>query len=132
MIPLIGLLGCGVVARSDDHTGSGVPLSEPQPSSPITAIRDLSPAQSNGTLVNLQGQVGKQVPFLGSRAYELQDGTGAIWVLTTQQAPAIGTPIVVRGKVRYQQVTVDNQRMREIYLEEQESVVRPSPQPSSP
>ena len=53
------------------------------------------------------------------QAYEIQDQTGTIWIVTQKDAPKSGKAVLVKGKVRYQQIPVGSQDLGEIYIEEQ-------------
>lgn len=120
ILPCIGLLSCGVIARSDVNTpasnGNGPQL--PGLFKPaLTSIQDLGQLRPN-TSVHLEGKVGRQAPFLGSRAYELQDATGSIWVLTTRTDLKPGATVVIRGRLQQQRIQIGGQVSRELYIQE--------------
>jgi hypothetical protein len=50
--------------------------------------------------VGLKGDVIRSASLLGSGAYQLDDGTGTIWVVSTKGVPRQGARVAVRGKVR--------------------------------
>ena len=50
--------------------------------------------------VGLKGEVIKSASILGQGAYQLDDGTGTIWVVSTKGVPRQGARVAVRGKVR--------------------------------
>ena len=50
--------------------------------------------------VGLKGEVIKSASVLGQGAYQLDDGTGTIWVVSTKGVPRQGARVAVRGKVR--------------------------------
>jgi hypothetical protein len=50
--------------------------------------------------VGLKGHVVKSASVLGRGAYQLDDGTGTIWVVAGKGVPREGARVVVRGKVR--------------------------------
>ena len=50
--------------------------------------------------VALKGDVIKSASVLGHGAYQLDDGTGTIWVVSSKGVPREGARVVVRGKVR--------------------------------
>jgi len=99
---LVGLTGCSSLIR----LGIGV--------TPIQQVRERWQLYST---VYLRGTVVNQVPLLESWAYEVQDSTGTIWVLTEQPVP--DGHILLRGKVRYQVVPIDNQDVGEAYILEE-------------
>lgn len=49
--------------------------------------------------VGLLGTVTDSYGFLGNGAYELDDGTGRIWVATTRGVPSRGSRVGVSGRV---------------------------------
>ena len=50
--------------------------------------------------VGLRGQVIKSASVLGTGAYQLDDGTGTIWVVSSKGVPRQGARVAVRGRVR--------------------------------
>ncbi|HEY7413461.1 MAG TPA: hypothetical protein VII13_22155 [Vicinamibacteria bacterium] len=50
--------------------------------------------------VGLKGDVVESVSVLGRGAYQLDDGTGTIWVVSTKGVPRKGARVAVRGRVR--------------------------------
>ncbi|HET8644710.1 MAG TPA: hypothetical protein VFO85_04425 [Vicinamibacteria bacterium] len=50
--------------------------------------------------VGLRGDVVKSASLVGRGAYQLDDGTGTIWVVSSKGVPREGARVVVRGKVR--------------------------------
>ncbi|MBW4540269.1 MAG: hypothetical protein KME43_14145 [Myxacorys chilensis ATA2-1-KO14] len=84
----------------------------------ITKVRDIGKNKKHFS-VHVRGVVGAQAPLMGGvRAYELKDETGSIWIVTTNQIPMQGTPIVVKGTVRLQQIQVGGQDQSAVYLEQ--------------
>lgn len=84
----------------------------------ITKVSEVHKQKTHFT-VHLQGKIGPQAPLLGQRAYELQDSTGSIWVVTREPIPASGTQVKVTGKVRYQQILLDGKDQGAVYVEQQ-------------
>jgi hypothetical protein len=70
--------------------------------------------------VHLEGTVIDRVPLLNAQVYQLQDGTGAIWILTTDPSLQPGEQIVVKGKVRFESIPIAGQELGEAYIEEQQ------------
>jgi hypothetical protein len=68
-----------------------------------TKIGDLqaNPAQYEGKEVDIKGTVGETfwLAILSQGAYQLGDGSGTIWVVTTQPSPQKGMQISTRGTV---------------------------------
>ena len=50
--------------------------------------------------VTVGGQVVKSVSLLGRGAYQIDDGTGTLWVATKPGAPRQGAKVAVTGRVR--------------------------------
>lgn len=68
-----------------------------------TKIGDIlaNPGQYNGKEVSVRGTVGDTLWFavLDKGAYQLGDGSGTIWVVTTQPPPQKGLEISTKGTV---------------------------------
>ena len=58
-----------------------------------------NPARYHNKQVALIGTVTDSYGALGSGIYELDDGTGRIWVITTQGVPNRGTRVGVSGEI---------------------------------
>ena len=68
-----------------------------------TSIKDLmsDPASYDGKTVQVDGQVKSNIGALGFGAYQVDDGTGTITVVTTSGgAPQEGAKVAVEGKFR--------------------------------
>ena len=117
---LAGLLACGkpVLSPSSPKLVANVQ---------VKPIETLQPQAANAT-VYIRGRVGKQAPFLESRAYEVQDDSGSVWVVTTGPAPASGTEILLQARVRYQSIPLAGKEAGEVYLEEM-AVLEQKPPP---
>ncbi len=84
----------------------------------VTPIRELKPQQDKAT-VYIQGKVDSSVPLVKRQAYQINDSTGKIWVITNQTGWKVGQQVVVKGKVSYQSIPLAGQEFGEIYLEEE-------------
>ncbi|GET38238.1 hypothetical protein [Microseira wollei] len=108
-----GLCGCANLAKSR--------LSFlPRPNVPITTIGDVQKSSPKSSTVYLEGEVGKQVPFVDSSAYELKDSTGSIWVVTKQKAPNQKDQVLLKAKVQHKNISVGGKTLKEVYVEEQQ------------
>ncbi|BAZ07118.1 hypothetical protein NIES3974_37810 [Calothrix sp. NIES-3974] len=98
-------------------TGSGINMIGAN----VTPIRDLSsdliPNQEQ-TTVYVQGKVIQRVPLVKKYAYQIDDNTGKIWVLTEQNNLKVNSQVVIKGQLRYQSISFEGQNFGEIYLEE--------------
>ena len=68
-----------------------------------TKISDIqsNPAQYQGKEIDIKGTVGETfwLAILNKGAYQLGDGSGTIWVVTTQPSPQKGLAISTHGTV---------------------------------
>ncbi|HEY9845345.1 MAG TPA: hypothetical protein V6D03_04025 [Candidatus Caenarcaniphilales bacterium] len=85
----------------------------------ITDVQDVKQQWQHDSTVYIQGAVSNQVQLLESWAYQVQDKTGAIWVLTKQPVPARANHVLLKGRVRYQAITTDSQDLKEAYIVEE-------------
>lgn len=105
---LFPLLGCSRPAISGADTS---------PEVATIAIQDVL-SQGKDAIVTVKGTVGDRAPLLGGTVYELQDGTGKIWVLTKGQAPEKGQEIKVMGILRYKSIPIAGKEQGSLYLEQ--------------
>ena len=111
-----GLLGCGQLSHSGVNVLQAINV-------PVTNIRDIQTSRNANSTVYLKGKVVSLAPFLGSGAYELQDATGSIWVIT-KQIPAKGDEVLIRSQVQYESIPVGGKDLGEVYAQEQEQMER--------
>jgi hypothetical protein len=106
ILPAIGLLaGCTATDRLLPH--------------PTTPIAQVLQNREVGKTVHFQGKVTQQAPFIGSGAYQLQDETGKIWIVTSRELPNVGVERTVRGRVQYHSSVIQEREFGEVYIEEQ-------------
>ncbi|MDJ1175148.1 hypothetical protein [Roseofilum capinflatum] len=112
LVLMASLWGCNLESPS--------PFEFSLPSNSITPIESLSPTASE--TVYVQGRVVKVIPLLNRYAYQLEDDTGIVVVLTTGevQEPAIGDSVKVRGQLRHQSIPIQGQELGEVYVLELE------------
>ena len=70
--------------------------------------------------VPVTGSVTQQLAILNGWLYEIDDGTGQIWILTQQAAPALGSQVHVSGVLRYKAIPINGVDLGDFYLEEKE------------
>ena len=58
------------------------------------------PSHYNNRDVSVKGTVVKSTSVLGHGAYQIDDGTGSLWVVSTKGVPRKGAHVQVTGKVR--------------------------------
>ncbi len=85
---------------------------------PITPIAEVS--QNQQSTVYLEGTVERQLPLVSQGLYELVDESGAIWVLSSETPPAVGTSIAIRATIQYEQILLQGQDIGQHYAEELE------------
>jgi hypothetical protein len=106
---VVGLLGCnGLGKLGMNAIGTN-----------ITPIRQLTLKRDGQTTVYIQGKVEKRVPLLKQQAYQIDDSTGKIWVVTNQTGLQEGDKVVIKGKLRHQSIPIAGHEYGEVYLEEQ-------------
>ncbi|MFS0514576.1 hypothetical protein ACEYW6_07615 [Nostoc sp. UIC 10607] len=110
---VVGLCSCGSL------TSSGLNRSNFKIGSNVTPIREIKPEQDNQAIVYIQGQVEKQAPLMKQWAYQINDSTGKIWVVTNQKNLVEGAQVVIKGKVRYRSIPLAGKELGEVYLEEE-------------
>ncbi len=97
----------------------------------VTSINQLQQSRPRvPTQVNLRGKVQNLVPLAGATAYQLQDSSGSIWVISPNR-PNVGDILLIRGQTRYEAIVVTGQDRGEVYIQEQEVIER-QPQPPRP
>ncbi len=76
-----------------------------------------------GKVVHLTGKVTQVAPFVDNGAYQLQDDTGSVWVVTENSTPDFGKIISIKGKIQYQSLPFGDRDLGDFYIIELE--VRP-------
>ncbi|GAB4217808.1 MAG: hypothetical protein OHK0012_23800 [Synechococcales cyanobacterium] len=64
-----------------------------------TPIGTISQDPGSFQTVTVKGKVSNQFTLFGSGLYQVDDGTGTIWVVTQKGAPNLGADVVVQGEV---------------------------------
>jgi hypothetical protein len=114
---LIGVIGCSQLSQP---TVEG--LKAVQAAATVDNIQVIQRQTNYGSTVYLKGKVGKQAPLLAGTAYELQDSTGSIWILTRDPLPKQGEEVVIKGKLRYQKIQLNGKEQGSPYIEQQEQL----------
>jgi len=110
---VVGLCSCGSLTSSG--SSGMLPL---KIGSNVTPIREIKAKQGNQAIVYIQGKVEKQAPLMKQQAYQINDTTGKIWVVTNQTSLEEGAQVVIKGIVRYQSIPLAGKELGEVYLEE--------------
>ncbi|MEM6613280.1 MAG: hypothetical protein AAF652_13690 [Cyanobacteria bacterium P01_C01_bin.72] len=88
---------------------------------PLIVVEEISPKKVN-QIVYLTGKVVHQAPFLDNAAYQLEDDTGKVWVVTTQNLPRLHQKINIKGKIQYQSLPFAQQELGDFYVVELEQL----------
>lgn len=86
---------------------------------PVIKIEQIQQKKS-GKVVYLTGKVTQKAPFINTAAYQIQDQTGSVWVVTQQTPPAIEQKIAIKGKIQYQSLPLAQQELGDFYIQELE------------
>ncbi len=82
-------------------------------------IRDLQKRRNTNTTITITGKVTHIAPFLQGGAYQVENSTGSIWVLTMLDLPNPDTEITVTGQLQSQNISIEKTDFSEVYLKEQ-------------
>jgi hypothetical protein len=85
----------------------------------VTSIKELKQQLKDNPTVYIQGKVERQVPLLQQKAYQINDSTAKIWVITHQTNLKPGDQAVFKGQLRYQSIQLGGKEYGEVYLEEE-------------
>lgn len=89
------------------------------PHVPVKKVSELEKERDVKSTIYLRGKVVKHIPFVGSKAYELKDSTGAILVLTKKDFPPLKKDITIQGELNYKSIPLAGQDLGEFYVNEQ-------------
>ena len=116
-----------LVLASGFFSCGNLPMSQLNLGFNVASIGDIQKKRQVDGEVYLRGKVENRAPFVGNAAYQLQDGTGTIWVLTNQALPQLGDEVLLKGEVRYKSITLKElagKDLGEVYIEEMEQLKR--------
>jgi hypothetical protein len=102
------------------------------PSPDLIAVGKLQQLSSQTKEIYLKGQVSQVVNLLDEGAYQLQDSTGKIWVITQDSLPQLGDEILIRGQLRYESIPVGQLELGEVYVVELEQIKTYGNAPTKP
>lgn len=112
----MGLMALCVACQAP--SGSRIPaLSLPKAT---VAIESLRQPQRVERSLPLAGAVTQRLAILNGWLYQLDDGTGQVWVRSQQPAPAVGAQVQVDGVLRYEAIIINGADLGDYYLEETE------------
>ncbi|MGB7439753.1 MAG: hypothetical protein WA919_01680 [Coleofasciculaceae cyanobacterium] len=122
-----GLIGCGNSASLDTHW-----VKVGGRSVAVTKISDIQNSKEADSQVYLVGQVTNKAPLLTAGAYEIQDTSGKIWVITDKPLPHVGEQVLLKGQLQFQSIPVGGQELGEIYVQELKQLERREGQAEQP
>ena len=80
---------------------------------PLTIAQVMN--KRDGKRIYIAGEVIRTVPLVKNGAYQVQDDTNQLWVLSNQKLPEQGTKISILGKVVYQELPFSE---KQLYIQE--------------
>jgi hypothetical protein len=107
---ITGLYAC------NNQANSGITFEKFKIAANVTPIQKIS-QKNQDTTIYIQGTVEKTAPLIKKKAYQINDSTGKIWVITNQRNLVIGEQVILKGDVRYKSIPLADQEYGEIYLE---------------
>ncbi|MEM8610516.1 MAG: hypothetical protein AAGF93_00750 [Cyanobacteria bacterium P01_H01_bin.105] len=118
------IIYCGACQAPSDV---GVPaISLPKATVTVESLRQPQQVEQS---VPLSGSVIQRLAILNGWLYQIDDGTGQVWVLTQQTAPEIDQQVYVKGVLRYEAIIINEADLGDYYLEEQERQLQQSKTP---
>jgi uncharacterized protein YdeI (BOF family) len=112
---LVTQVGCSAAKDAGTRLGSGLSV---VPSVGTISISTLQKTQVQDMTVYLKGKIGKQAPLIQGAVYELQDGTGSIWVRVQGPVPHPGHEVTIKGTVRYQAIDQNGQQQDALFIDQ--------------
>ncbi|MDV3350878.1 hypothetical protein SPB21_23505 [Leptothoe sp. ISB3NOV94-8A] len=107
-----------ICSACQSPSGGQVPvISLPQSTVTIDSLRQPQRVERS---VPLQGSVKQHLTILNGWLYQIDDGTGQVWILTQQEPPAVGKQVYVEGLLRYEAIPINGADVGDYYLEEEQ------------
>ena len=82
--------------------------------------------QKIGKNVYITGKVVHLAPFVDRAAYQVEDKTGRVWVVTTNTPPKLGQNIRIESKIEYQSLPFADRELGDFYLIELKQLELPT------
>ena len=118
-----GILALCAACQAPSSTRVPVAISLPKSTVKIESLRQPQRVERS---ISLTGSIIQQLAIVNGWLYQIDDGTGQIWVLTRQVAPGAGNQIHVKGVLHYEAIVISGADLGDYYLEEQERQVLPA------
>lgn len=71
---------------------------------------------SVGSTLYVQGRVVKQAPLLSGSLYQIEDGTGQLWIRSAAPPPSLGSTVDVQGTLQLQSIPFQGREIGDRYL----------------
>lgn len=94
------------------------------------SLEDVSAEKIDRT-VYLTGMVRQIAPLVDSNAYQIEDSTGKIWVVTNHHPPQLGQVIKIEGEIKHQSLSFADREWGDFYVVELEQLPLPVEEKSS-
>lgn len=85
------------------------------------------PQRESGRMVYLTGKVTQSAPFIDGAAYQLEDKTGKIWVVSDKKLPQLNRDLAIKGEIQYQSLPIAQQEFGDFYVIELERLETAKP-----
>ncbi|MEM7795256.1 MAG: hypothetical protein AAF579_12515 [Cyanobacteria bacterium P01_C01_bin.118] len=72
----------------------------------------------------LSGSVVQRLAVVDGWLYQVDDGTGQLWIVSEQSAPVVGAQVYVKGVLRYEPIVIDGIDLGDYYLEENQREIQ--------
>lgn len=87
----------------------------------LISIKQISQSKV-GKTVYLTGKVVHLAPFVDNTAYQIEDNTGKVWVVTSQSPPKLEQTLSIKGKIAYQSLPFAERELGDFYIIELEQL----------
>jgi hypothetical protein len=115
------LIGCNPWTAWSQQGADQGQLAQRNKSNSVVAIASLSTTAS-GQAIQIQGKVSQSAPFVEGGAYEVEDQTGKIWVITDKQLPAKGADVLVEGQLNFHDLALGSNNFGELFITEDQAL----------
>ncbi|NJN72068.1 MAG: hypothetical protein HC799_04270 [Limnothrix sp. RL_2_0] len=110
------LVSCNAWTALSQQRNSPLSIA-PKQEVPVAAIASLL-NQAPGSNIHINGTVSQSAPFLDGGAYEVQDPTGKIWVITQDPLPRAGTEVLILGELKFHDLRLGANDFGEVFVTE--------------
>lgn len=110
----LSAIGCSASPNLSTASNNVMAVLEPGEQVKVNQVN-----QKRDRRVQVQGKIRAQAPLMGGlRAYEVQDETGSVWVVTDRALPATGSQVTLNGTVKFQKIDVAGKDQSTVYIEQ--------------